>query len=216
MKTIADLRTRATEKMRKYTSGANHYSFRTYDIAPLNTGNRLRPEDILAANLLSLRLSWREVVPLFADGDGPPQRLLSALNAALTVVRDAPAFETYPDADAMQAALAPVAAANVATRDVQGWTAVTVSKVLHRHAPHVVPLVDSRVRTFYDTRPGKEALLRARIWEDVRANSDWLAPLASRYPTTDHRPLSILRTIDILIWTPLDEPTEPNPVDPAP
>lgn len=138
MRSISELRDHARQILDEYTDGAKHYAFRTYDRAPLNQGDALLPEDVLAANLLSLKLSWQEVVPLFAKGDGPPQRLLAALNTSLPTLRAAGAFEGYESAEEMQSALAPVARANEATVGVEGWTQVTVSKVLHRHAPHVV------------------------------------------------------------------------------
>lgn len=206
VRSIRELKDHAGLILDEYTDGAKHYAFRTYDRAPLNQGDALLPEDVLAANLLSLKLSWQEVVPLFAEGDGAPQRLLAALNAALVPLRAARPFERYQSVEEMQSALAPVARANEATVGVGGWTQVTVSKVLHRHAPHIVPLVDSRVRTFYGGRAGKEAELRARIWQDLRDNLEWLAPLAQQYRTPDGRDLSALRTLDILIWTPV--PTE--------
>lgn len=201
MQTLADLRARAEPTVRDYTDAAKHFAFRTYDVLPLNQGDSLRAEDVLAANLLSLRLSWPEVIPLFAVGDGPPQQLLEALNAALVQMRKASPYESYASEADLAAAMEPVAAANRATKTVRGWTPVTVSKVLHRHAPHAVPIVDSRVRAFYGVRAGQEAELRQRLWRDVRANVEWLAPLAEATSTPDGRTLSVLRLADILIWS---------------
>lgn len=201
MQTLADLRAQAEPTVRDYTDAAKHFAFRTYDVFPLNQGDSLRGEDVLAANLLSLRLSWPEVIPLFAVGDGPPQQLLEALNAALVQMRKASPYESYASEADLAAAMEPVAAANRATKTVRGWTPVTVSKVLHRHAPHAVPIVDSRVRAFYGVRAGQEAELRQRLWRDVRANVEWLAPLAEATSTPDGRTLSVLRLADILIWS---------------
>lgn len=200
-------RQRVRARRGDYTDAAKHFAFRTYVVRPLNQGDSLRPEDILAVNLLSLRLTWREVTPLFSAGDGPPQQLLEALNAALVQMRKASAFESYPSEADLAAAMEPIAAANRATRTVSGWTAVTVSKVLHRHAPHAVPIVDSRVRAFYGVRAGQEAELRQRLWRDIRENLVWMAPLAESPSTPDGRTLSVLRLADILIWA-----TEPGPV----
>lgn len=107
----------------------------------------------------------------------------------------------------MTAALEPLAAANRATRAVPRWTPVTVSKVLHRFAPQVVPIVDSRVRAFYGVRAGQEAELRRRLWADLRDNIDWLRPIADAHQTRDRRQLTVLRLADILIWTP-DSPVD--------
>ena len=200
--------------MDAYTDPAGHYAFRTYDVTPLNKGGSLRAEDILAANLLSLRLGWQQVTPLFADRDdtpdpeqdgakrNTPQDLLAAMNAALVDLRDAPSFEAIETESKLARVLTPLAAANEATRNVSGWTPVTVSKVLHRHLPHIVPLVDSRVREFYGVGSNRNAELRLRLWNDIRENNDWLVSLARKYRTPDGRPLSVLRLVDIIIWTP--------------
>lgn len=214
MTTLASLRDCARQRVDRYTNTANHFAFRTYDIAPLTLGGQLRAEDILAANLLSLRLGWRDVIPLFADrADDPgrakeqghpnaPQDLLARMNEALAAFRSAPAFEGLASEAELESALAPLAAANEATRGVRGWTAVTVSKVLHRHVPHIVPIVDSRVREFYGVRSYQGAELRLRLWRDVGANLHWLRPLAEEYRTPDGRDLTVLRLVDIIIWTP--------------
>lgn len=114
----------------------------------------------------------------------------------------APPFEEHEDETSLADAYREFAAANEATRAVAGWTPVTVSKVLHRFAPHSVPIVDSRVLTFYDVGIGKGAELRERMWRDVRANLDWLAPLAAEHTTPDGRPVTVLRVADIVIWSP--------------
>ncbi|MGJ6979001.1 DUF6308 family protein [Aestuariimicrobium soli] len=182
---------------------SRHFAFATYDVEPLpREGGGLRPEDVLAANLLSLRLGWQEVIPLFAAGDGPAQRLRACLDEAVVAMRAAPNFEAHPDEASLADTYRALAAANEATRDVAGWTPVTVSKVLHRFAPHAVPIVDSRVLAFHDVSRGEGAKLRERMWRDVRANLDWLAPLAAANTTPDGRPLTVLRATDIIIWTP--------------
>ena len=208
METLKSLRSTAETRVDEYTDPAKTYSFRTYDVAPLNTGDTLRAEDILAANLLSLRLGWQQVVPLFAKGEGAAQSLLTRLNDALVSSRRAASFEDIPSEEELDGAFVAIAAANRASVVVKGWTPVTVSKVLHRHAPHFIPIVDSRVRAFYDVRPGDEAELRRRLWRDITSNIDWIRPLAERYQTTDGRALTVLRLVDMIIWTSLPSETD--------
>jgi hypothetical protein len=79
---LASLRATAREVLDRYSSPSNHCAFNTYDVqgdidAPLS------PSDVLMANLLSLKPGWQEVTPLFAEGDGPQQRLRAALDQAL-------------------------------------------------------------------------------------------------------------------------------------
>ncbi|SKB54597.1 hypothetical protein SAMN05660473_01281 [Arthrobacter sp. 49Tsu3.1M3] len=189
----------ARAKLETYTDPANHYSFRTYD-RQSEVDAPLTAADVLSANLLSLKLGWRDAIPMFADGDGPEQRLRVALDAALEELRDAKAFESYESVEALEQAVVSLSAANAATEGVNNWTPVTVSKVLHRRRPQIVPLNDSIVRKFYDVTMEQSATLRASLWHDVRDNEDWLGPLASTTTTSDGRQLSLLRLADILIW----------------
>lgn len=205
MRSLEKLESKARPLLESYMDPKSDYSFTTYDVCPHNTSDSLRPEDILVANLLSLRLTAKHVVPLFAatessEGTGPGA-LRRALDEALVALRPAAAFESFSSAEAMQDALEPLARANRATRSVRGWTPVTVSKVLHRHAPQVVPIVDSRVRDFYSVAKGQEYELRARMWTDIRANIGWLSSVAAEHRTPDGRPVSVLRAADILIWS---------------
>ena len=196
---LKSLQSAASEKLDRYTSRMLGYAFHTYDRrgeweAPLT------PSDVLMANLLSLQLSARDVIPLFMDGDGSAQRLLQALNTALIELGNADAFETYDELPELECAVQSLAAANTAAIPVKWWTAVTVSKVLHRRRPHIVPLIDSRIREFYGAK--HPALVRQALWEDIRENADWMGDLAGTKTTPDGHPLSLLRLADILIWTP--------------
>lgn len=196
---LSSVKSAAQDKLDRYTSKMSWYAFNTYDHqgqwdAPLT------PCDVLMANLLSLRLSAREVIPLFMDGKGPAQDLRAALNTALEGLRGTHAFESYDDLAVLEQAVEALAAANTAALQVEGWTAVTVSKVLHRRRPHIVPLIDSKVRKFYGAR--RPESVRRALWEDLRENADWLEKLAATKKTPDGRPLSLLRLADILIWTP--------------
>lgn len=194
---LSELRGAATRLLDEYTAETGQYAFTTYDHWYGQDGP-LTPGDVLMANLLSLRLGWQDVVPLFASGDGEPQALRSKLESALVTLRDARPFEEHDSVTDLEETLAPLAEANVAAEAVPKWTEVTVSKVLHRRRPHIVPLMDSRVRRFYGAR--KPAAIRSHLWEDLRENNHWLEPLATALRTPDGRPLSMLRTADILIW----------------
>lgn len=77
------------EVIARYTSPSSHYGFATYDVLS-DPHSPLSPADVLMANLLSLKLGWQEVVPLFAEGIGPAQELRQRLDAALTELAEAP------------------------------------------------------------------------------------------------------------------------------
>jgi hypothetical protein len=71
---LSELRSRAAEYLDEFTDPSEHYAFVTYDQAAVHDGP-LTAADVLMANLLSLRLGWRDVIPLFADEDAPETAL---------------------------------------------------------------------------------------------------------------------------------------------
>lgn len=197
-KSLASLKGSAQEKLERYTSPTLGYAFNTYDYqGDVNAPSP--PSDVLMANLLSLKLSALEVIPLFMDGNGPAQQLRKAIDNALIDLRDADSFETYDDLSRLEHAVESLKAANLAAKQIKWWIEITVSKVLHRRRPHIVPL-DSRVYNLYGADYPIE--VRAALWEDIRVNAEWLTDLAATKPAPDGRPLSLRRLADILIWTP--------------
>lgn len=199
-KGLADLRKNAPARLATYIDPSSHYAFHTYDCLG-DPSQPLSPADVLMANLLSLRLSWLEVIPLFSTGpaDEDAHKLRFALDAALVTLRDAARFEDHASLEALEETIVPLARANFAADAVPLWTYVTVSKVLHRRLPQIVPILDSRVRDFYGAR--KPERLRAALWEDVSENRDWLSQEAARHHTPDGRGMTVLRCADILIWS---------------
>lgn len=138
------------------------------------------------------------------------------MNEALNGFRDVQPYETFASTGELDQALSALKRANKAAGRVAGWTSVTVSKVLHRHAPRVVPIIDSRVRSFYGVDKKHDGMLYHRIWDDVVKNKDWLAGLGQEYRTSDGRELSVLRVADILIWMPSNDVNAPTVDDLTP
>lgn len=196
---LSELRATAEEVVNAYTSPNAHFAFATYDVQ-IDTHSPLAPADVLMANLLSLKLGWQEVVPLFAEGDGPAQELRQKLDTALAELAGTKPFEDFDSIEELERSVASLAAANAATKVVPKWTPTTVSKVLHRRRPHIVPLNDSYVRRFYCVKKTESRLLREALWKDLRENRVWMSELASAIRTTDGRTLTLLRLADILIW----------------
>ncbi len=190
---IAELKRNARKHLKTFTNPKLHYAFRTYDQADVHQG-KLTAADVLMANLLSLRLGWTDVIPLFAAGNTPFTKLRQALDEALDECRSLPDLERCTDDELAMPALA---RANELATDVSNWSNVTVSKVLHRLAP-VVPVIDSSVRAFFHTT--QPYRIRFRLCEELRENETWLRPLADLYPRGEDRPLSLTRAADILIW----------------
>jgi hypothetical protein len=195
---LSELRSSAAGYLDEFTDPSKHYAFATYDQAPVHDGP-LTAADVLMANLLSLRLGWRDVIPLFADEDTPETALRRALNAALEEARSLPALEDCDDAQVKMPSLASaneLAELAFKERKPKPWTAVTVSKVLHRLVRNV-PLIDSRVKTFYHLTWASD--IRRELSNDLRRNRIWLKDMASHYPIHGD-PMPLTRVADVLIW----------------
>jgi hypothetical protein len=117
------------------------YAFATYDQSPVHN-DELMPADILMANLLSLRLGWRDVIPLFATDLHPWNELRDRMNAALVEARRLASKDDWRVSDVPMPVLDELNAfvhslGPVPERKKRTWTTVTVSKVLHRLAEPV-------------------------------------------------------------------------------
>lgn len=206
VRSVDELRPCAERHLAAYTDPANLFAFATYDSWWGRSPDELTPGDVLMANCLSLRLGVPEVTPLFASGDSPATRLRTAMLAVLTAVpsRGGPRFEELESIDDPLFRLFRTACAATASQDglpkVTGWTATTVSKVLHRLRPHLVPVNDSVVREFYAVRQASPARFYKRLLADVRTHHSWLTGLTAGRTTPDGRDLSVLRAVDIVIW----------------
>ncbi|WP_420847602.1 DUF6308 family protein [Natronosporangium hydrolyticum] len=198
-RSVSEFRESARTYIDQYTDPARRYAFATYDLAPTHHGP-LQPSDIFMANLLSLRLGWDAVTPLFVEGADPYTDFRVRLDTALEEARQLPALEDCSDSQLDMPALGRANAAAKALRPVVGrkriWTPVTVSKVLHRLARNV-PLIDSRVRSFYRTQSPEG--VRRRMSSDLRLNQGWLSEVAEKYPIRS-APMPLSRVADILIW----------------
>jgi len=185
----------------RYTDPAGCYAFVTYDQAPIH-GGPVTAGDVLMANLLSLRLGWEDVIPLFALGEERPYAgLRRALDEALDAARRLPALECCTAEEARMPSLRSAneiayAIEPHSAESPRSWTAVTVSKVLHRLSRNI-PIIDSRVRSFYGSRWA--GIIRARLHEDLVRNRGWMTPIAERYAVRGD-PLPLTRMADILIW----------------
>lgn len=197
-RSLSELKDNSAQYLTEYTDPAKHYAFRCYDQSPIHDGE-LTPADVLLANVLSLRLGWSAVTPLFADEETPATQLRNRLNAALTEARRLPSLENCDDVQVEMPALAKANEATDAMRVDGGkrdWTIVTVSKVLHRLTP-TVPLIDSHVKRFYAARWAGQIRLSMR--DDLVRNHGWLRVLAEQHPVRDQL-MPLTRVADIAIW----------------
>ncbi|MGP3953869.1 DUF6308 family protein [Streptomyces sp. 7N604] len=208
-RSIADLRSCAAQHLLTYTDLSGERAFATYD----RQGDPyvLTPLDCLAPALLSVPIGYRQVVPLFRP-DGPGALVLQAMQAVLDSAAGRSATFLEADLRAGEGAWALVDQALIASGEagghgVPGFKAVSVTKILHRKRPHLVPIFDRTVYRFYTGQAPPYGPYRdtpRRLWPllqaDLRANQEWLEELASPLRTPDGRPLSLLRAADIIIW----------------
>ncbi|MFF4147332.1 DUF6308 family protein [Streptomyces sp. NPDC001698] len=209
MRTIGTLRGCAEKHLQTYIDPRGPRAFRTYDWQ--GDPQRLSPLDCLAPALLSVRMGYKQVIPLFRP-DGPGAEVLQAMEAVL-------ASNACTTADFLDVTLDPstgpwslVDRALVATGEASGtglpdFKAVAVTKILHRKRPNLVPIFDSSIYQFY---VGEKPVAGAykdtprRLWPllqaDLRRQRDWIEDLIVPIRTPDERPLSLLRAADIIIW----------------
>lgn len=200
-RSIAELKDCASRYLDEYTARDGGRAFWTYD---RNDGaTQLTPLDCLAPVLLSMRTSYRDVIPLF-ESSGPHAELLEAMNAVLKDPRSAVTSFLDVELDDPSSPWALVRSAFGATEQVHGLTAVYVSKVLHRKLPLLVPLYDWIVYEFYMQRKPSGRLAPPRLFAamqpDLQEHSEWISSLARGRRTADDRPLDLLRTADSVIW----------------
>jgi hypothetical protein len=205
-RSIAELRPCAERHLAAYTDPSGLFAFATYDSWWDRSPDVLTPGDVLMANCLSLRLGAPEVTPLFTSLDTPSTRLRAAMQDVLdSIPSDGGVhFEDLESVDDSRFRLFRTACAATEARDgspkVPEWTATTVSKVLHRLRPHIVPVNDSVVRRFYGVSQSAPRRLYERLLDELVTHRSWLADLAGGRTTPDGREISLLRAVDIVIW----------------
>lgn len=208
---IGNLRGCGAGHLARYTDVHGDRAFHTYDRQ--GDPSTLTPLDCLAPALLSVRIGWRQVIPLFRPA-GPAADVLRAMQAVLDDPRCATADFLDVDLGDADGPWSRVEAAIRSSGDsgqgnpVAGLKAVAVTKILHRERPDLVPIFDCQLYKFYfGAAPpvGAYDETPRRLWpllqaDDLRANRAWLASLAAPVQTSDGRGLSVLRTADIVIW----------------
>jgi hypothetical protein len=200
---VKDLTSCASRHMTHYVEAR---AFNAYD--RVGDPRSLSPTDCLAPNLLSMKLGWRDIVPMFTahagDQPSPHAVLYEAMAAVLTADPDSSVRFEDLDLEEAGSPWSVVRAAMAASEPVRGLTAVAVSKTLHRKRPHLVPIYDSEVFRYYLGRgpSGKRApkLFWSVVHQDVRDSGEFLAALGAGLSTPDGREVSALRLLDIVVW----------------
>lgn len=188
----------ADRHLEHYLDPAGSRAYWTYDQP--SDPDRLTALDFLAPTLLSLRPTHMHVVPLFQ-----PSGAHAELRRAMEAVLQLPPAD-FLDLDLMEpdGHWATVRRAMAASEKVIWWTAVSVSKTLHRKRPDLVPVFDSEVFVFYlGKRPSGRAA-PGRFWPSLQADllehRELLEEWRNRHQPKDGPRLSLLRVADIVVW----------------
>jgi hypothetical protein len=201
---IAALHGCAERHLRNYVDPFGPRAFGVYDRQ--GDPGRLEPVDCLAPALLSVPIGYKQVVPLFQPV-GPGADLLRAMQAVLDDESCVTADFLDIPLDEQAGPWSLVDQALVASAEVAGVKAVSVTKILHRKRPHLVPIFDQCIYRFYTGQNPPAGAYKdtpRRLWplfqHDLRSHREWLTKLASPVMTPDGRPLSPLRAADVVIW----------------
>lgn len=188
----------AAQHLRHYTAPGSGRAFHVYDRA--GQPDILEPVDALAPALLDAPVRRELVVKLFGSDAEPYVQLRQAMQQLLDETAESePHFESL-DLDDESGPWMLVRRVLQATDGARGLKAAMVTKMLHRKRPLFVPIFDSKVATFYGATSSRPWRLWPALQADVRSATDLLDDLRSGVTTPDGRPLSRLRTADIVIW----------------
>lgn len=196
---------KARERVEKYLDPYSNYAAFSFDVLGPNDPYAFDVSDLFALNFLDTPLrvaAYRK----FQTERGEISALLGKIDVqtCLWQVKDVtnPAYE----------------AANSLWYRFTEWRVgigpTRASKLLARKRPHLVPILDRRVKAFYAQQRYSGywlAMAEALRDEEVRVQIDALRPIG-----LDKSRLSLLRILDIAIWMSGEETEEENRVSMEP
>jgi hypothetical protein len=210
----------AAQRLADYTDPSAAYAWPLYDDDPSRTV--LTGADLAAPALLSYPIRGHYLDQMGCDnreaggGDPNPYRMLFERMVMFVETDDGAVFHELPDKELTSlttrrrgedvsgpASWGAFIRCLDAAADCPGLTSVAVTKILHRKRPELVPLNDSRVREFFGVSHRYDQLFRT-IHAHLRDPQTFkqLRALAEPYQTTQGRPMTPLRALDIIAWMP--------------
>lgn len=163
--------------------------------------------DALAPALLDARLGSREVNQMFSsDEENHYSKLRVAIERCLYelvyITDSSGELLDFANAD-LSGARGPwsfVNACYIASDSTPNVRVTKVSKILHRKQPTFIPIIDSRLASFYNLSKSQRSKYWSALQADYRANRDLLDQLGRGVLTSEGKPISSLRVADIVIW----------------
>lgn len=205
MKSIAHLENCAAKHLHNFVNPTGIRSFATYDRQ--DNPSVFGPLDALAPALLDAPLKRVEVNQMFSGIDENPYNNLriTIQNCVKELARlfdENGGVLDFEDAELSKSEgpWSMVRACYVASEKTHNIAASKVSKMLHRKQPTFVPIIDSKLVSFYGLTMKEPRKYWIELQTDYRANRDFLDALAKGVNTSEGRPISSLRVADIVIW----------------
>ena len=165
------------------------------------------PLDALAPALLDAPLKREEVNRMFSGIEEDPYNSLRV--AMQRCLKELVIFssENGHDLDFADAEISKsegpwsvVRACYIASEKTHNIAASKVSKMLHRKQPAFIPIIDSKLVSFYGLTMKEPRKYWTALQTDFRANREFLENLGRGITTSEGRQISSLRVADIVIW----------------
>jgi len=195
----------AEDHLKYFVNPLGPRSFATYDVQ--GDSSVFGPLDALAPALLDAPLKRAEVNQMFSGVvDNSYNRLRVAIQNCLTVLANysAEVGQVFDFADVdLLGTDSPwrfVNACYIASDDTKGIKASKVSKMLHRKQPTLIPIIDSKLVSFYGLTMNEPGKYWTALQTDFRLNKSFLNGLSKSVITSEGKQISSLRVADIVIW----------------
>ena len=205
MASIIHLENCAAKHLHDFIDPNGPRSFATYDRQgdPAVIG----PLDALAPALLDARLGSREVNQMFSGNRNDPyNKLRVAIEKCLyelsSITDQSGELLDFANAD-LSGTRGPwsfVNACYIASDSTPNVKVTKVSKMLHRKQPTFIPIIDSKLASFYDLSKSQRSRYWTALQADFRENRKFLNGLGKGITTSEGKPISSLRVADIVIW----------------
>lgn len=198
MPSIVDLDHCAPTHLAAYADPTGSRAFASYDRLGADP-NILEPVDFFAPALLDAPVRGADVRRMFLPS-GPYRELHVTMKRLLLNEEAARARFEELDLRADTGPWALVRAVLIASDRTPGIKASKVTKILHRKRPALVPIFDQRVAHFYGCTPRRPSEFWPTLQADLNEHGTWLSTIARELQTPDHREVTTLRALDIIIW----------------
>ena len=205
MASIVQLEVCAADHLSHFVNSRGSRSFATYDRQ--GDSSSFGPLDALAPALLDAPIKRQEVNQMFSgDLSNPYNHLRVKIEECLrelasTTNQTGKALD-FGDADLTEVSgsWALVRACYSASEKTHNIAASKVSKMLHRKQPTFIPIIDSKLVSFYGLNMKRPGQYWSAFQQDFRDNRDFLNALGNGVVTSEGKQISSLRVADIVIW----------------